>query len=66
VSVISLIGSHIGETAALVAIATLFAVVITVPLAALAASRRDRLPDHAVRGLSVLGLACRRSGSASS
>ena len=56
VSVISLIGSHIGETAALVAIATLFAVVITVPLAALAASRRDRLPDHAVRGLSVLGL----------
>jgi len=56
VSVTALIGEHIGETAALVGIATLFAVLITVPLATLAASRRDRLPDHAVRGLSVLGL----------
>lgn len=56
VSVISLIGQHIGETAALVGIATLFAVVITLPLATVAASRRDRLADHAVRGVSVLGL----------
>ena len=55
-SVISLIGDRIGETAALVGIATLFAVLITVPLATLAASRQDRLPDHAVRGVSVLGL----------
>jgi peptide/nickel transport system permease protein len=56
ISVISLIGDHIAETAALVGIATLFAVLITVPLATLAASRQDRLADQAVRGLSVLGL----------
>jgi len=56
VSVISLIGDRIGETAALVGIGTLFAVLITVPLATVAASRRDRVPDHAVRGVSVLGL----------
>jgi peptide/nickel transport system permease protein len=56
VSVISLIGQRVGETAALVAIATVFAVLITVPLATVGASRRDRLPDHAVRGVSVLGL----------
>lgn len=56
ISVISLIGDHIAETAALVGIATLFAVVITVPLATLAASRRDRPADQAVRGLSVVGL----------
>jgi peptide/nickel transport system permease protein len=56
VSVTSLIGERIGETAALVAVATLFAVVITLPLATLGASRRNRLPDHGVRGLSVLGI----------
>jgi peptide/nickel transport system permease protein len=56
VSAVTLIGDRIGETAALVGIATLFAVVITLPLATVAASRRDRLPDHAVRGISVLGL----------
>ena len=41
VPVSSLIGSHIGETAALVAVATAFAVIFTVPLAALAASRQN-------------------------
>ena len=56
VSVTSLIGDRVGETAALVGIATLFAVVITVPLATIAASRQDRLADHTVRGISVLGL----------
>jgi peptide/nickel transport system permease protein len=56
VSAISLIGQRIGETAALVAIATAFAVAITLPLAAVGAARRDRLPDQAVRAVSVLGL----------
>jgi peptide/nickel transport system permease protein len=57
VSVSSLIGSHIGETSALVAIATVFAVIITVPLAALAASRQNGVADHVVRTVSVFGLA---------
>jgi peptide/nickel transport system permease protein len=57
VPVASLIGSHIGETAALVALATIFAVVITVPLAALAASRQNGWADHLVRAVSVVGLA---------
>jgi peptide/nickel transport system permease protein len=57
VSVSSLIGSHIGETAALVAVATVFAVTITVPLAALAASRQNGWADHLVRAVSVVGLA---------
>ncbi|HUC15792.1 MAG TPA: ABC transporter permease [Acidimicrobiales bacterium] len=57
VSVSSLIGARIGETAALVAVATAFAVIITVPLAALAASRQNGWADHAVRAVSVVGLA---------
>jgi peptide/nickel transport system permease protein len=57
VSVSSLIGSHIGETASLVAVATVFAVIITVPLAALAASRQNGWADHLVRAVSVVGLA---------
>jgi peptide/nickel transport system permease protein len=57
VSAASLITSHIGETAALVAVAALFAVVITVPLAALAAARQNSLADHVVRAVSVVGLA---------
>jgi peptide/nickel transport system permease protein len=38
-------------------VATLFAVVLTVPLAALAASHKNGVADHAVRGLSMVGLA---------
>jgi peptide/nickel transport system permease protein len=57
VSAASLVRSHIGETAALVAVATVFAVVITVPLAALAAVRKNGLADHIVRAVSVVGLA---------
>ena len=52
----TLIGQRAGVTAALVGAATLFAVLITVPLAALAAARKDRPADHAVRALSVTGL----------
>jgi peptide/nickel transport system permease protein len=52
----TLIGERIGLTAALVGLAALFAVVVTVPLAALAASRKDKFADHAVRGITVFGL----------
>ncbi|HEY1479689.1 MAG TPA: ABC transporter permease [Gaiellales bacterium] len=55
-SAVSLIGQRIGVTFALVGIATLFTVVITLPVASLAASRKDRLPDHVIRGASVAGL----------
>ena len=56
VSATTLIGQRIGVTLALVALATLFAVVISVPLATVAAARKERPVDHLVRGLSVLGL----------
>ncbi|HTW99488.1 MAG TPA: ABC transporter permease [Acidimicrobiales bacterium] len=56
VSVSSLIGARIGVTAALVGVATLFSVAITVPLAVLAAASRDRLADHLVRGAAAIGL----------
>jgi peptide/nickel transport system permease protein len=53
----SLIGGRIGQTAALVAVATVFAIIFTVPLSALAASRQNGVADHVVRALSVVGLA---------
>ena len=56
VPVSSLIASHAAVTASLVAVATLFSVMITVPLAAVAAARRDRPADHAVRLFSLVGL----------
>jgi peptide/nickel transport system permease protein len=55
-STTSLIRTRIALTAALVGMATMFSILITVPLAALAAARKARLPDHFVRGLSVVGL----------
>jgi peptide/nickel transport system permease protein len=54
--VTTLIGSRIGLTAALVVVASAFAVIITVPLATLAAARRDGLADHLVRAVTVAGL----------
>lgn len=54
--VLSLIGQRIGQTAWLVLAASVFAVVLSVPMAALAASRRDRFADHAIRGVGVIGL----------
>jgi peptide/nickel transport system permease protein len=51
-----LIGERIGLTATLVALAAIIAVLVTVPLAALAAAHKDKFADHAVRGISVLGL----------
>jgi peptide/nickel transport system permease protein len=40
----------------LIAFGTLLSVVIAVPLAALAAVKRDRLPDHVVRAVPLVGL----------
>jgi peptide/nickel transport system permease protein len=40
----------------LIAYGTLLAILISVPLAALAASKRDRLPDHVVRAVPLAGL----------
>jgi peptide/nickel transport system permease protein len=57
VSTASLISSRLVLTVSLVLIATLFAIVITVPLAAFAATRQDRAGDHAVRIFSLAGLA---------
>jgi peptide/nickel transport system permease protein len=56
VSSTTLIAQRVGLTAALVGAAILFAVLITLPLAALAAARKDRTADHFVRALSVTGL----------
>ena len=56
VSSATLIGQRIGLTAARSGRATLFAVLITVPLATVAAARKDGLADHFVRALSVTGL----------
>ena len=55
-SAASLIGQRAGLTLALVATATLFSMLITVPLAAAAAARRNGLVDHAVRTVSVVGI----------
>ena len=52
----SLIRDRIGQTAALVGLATLFAVLITLPLAASSAVRKGKTADHVVRALSVAGL----------
>jgi peptide/nickel transport system permease protein len=40
----------------LIGLGTLFAVAIAVPLAVLAATRRDRLPDHVIRAVPLVGL----------
>ena len=40
----------------LIGLGSLFAVAIAVPLAVLAATKRDRLPDHAIRAVPLVGL----------
>ena len=52
----TLIAAALPVTAWLVALSALFCVVITVPLASLAAARQDRPADHAVRVFSLVGL----------
>jgi peptide/nickel transport system permease protein len=54
--VMQLIGQRIGQTAWLVLAASVFAVLISLPLAAVGASHQDRFADHAVRGAGVVGL----------
>ena len=54
--VTSVVAPCLPLTASLVLVATLFAVIITVPAAALAATHQDRLADHAVRLFSLMGL----------
>ena len=56
VPVSSLIWAALPVTASLVAVSAVFCVVITVPLASLAAARQDRPADHAVRVFSLVGL----------
>jgi peptide/nickel transport system permease protein len=55
-SAATLIGQRAGLTLALVATATLFSVLITVPLAAAAAARRNGAVDHLVRAIAVTGI----------
>ena len=55
-NVISLIGQRFAPTAWLVLFASVLAVLIAVPLAAVAASRHDRFADHAIRAGGVVGL----------
>jgi peptide/nickel transport system permease protein len=55
-SVIALIGQRIGQTAWLVLTAGALAVLIALPLAAIAASHQDRFADHAIRSAGVIGL----------
>ena len=54
--VTSVVAPCLPLTASLVLVATLFAVIITVPAAALAATHQDRPADHAVRLFSLMGL----------
>ncbi len=56
VSTRTLIASRIPVTVALVALASVFSVLIAVPLATYAAVRKDRLPDHAIRMVPLVGL----------
>jgi peptide/nickel transport system permease protein len=51
-----LVWSRLPVTLWLIGFGTLLAVLIAVPLAALAASRRDKLTDHAVRTVPLVGL----------
>ena len=55
-SVSSLILSHLPPTLWLLTYATVLTVLISVPLAVLAASRRDGIRDHAVRAVPLVGL----------
>lgn len=55
-TVSSLIADRILITASLLGLGALLTIVITVPLATLAAVRRDSIADHAVRALPVIGL----------
>jgi peptide/nickel transport system permease protein len=54
--VAEVIGARLPPTLALLVLATLFAVLITVPLATMAAVWADRAPDHVIRAVPLVGL----------
>lgn len=56
IDVIRLLGERIGPTLLLVLGSVLLAILIAVPLAALAARNRGGIVDHAIRAVSTLGL----------
>src|SRR5512133_2382961 len=51
-----LVVERLPPTLWLIGLGTLFAILIAVPLAALAATKHDRLPDHIVRAVPLVGL----------
>jgi peptide/nickel transport system permease protein len=51
-----LVWQRLPPTLWLIGLGTLLSVLIAVPLAALAATKRDRLPDHVVRAVPLVGL----------
>lgn len=57
VSVNELIATRIGPTLSIVALAVVFAIMLSVPLALLAARAHDRVADHVVRVLTTSALA---------
>jgi peptide/nickel transport system permease protein len=56
VSTSSLITGRLPVTVWLIAYGTVLSIVIALPLATLAATRKDRAPDHAVRAVPLVGL----------
>src|SRR5215469_2456509 len=56
VPVAGLVTSHLPATLWLICYAAVLAVVISVPLAMIAASRKDGVRDHVVRAVPLLGL----------
>jgi len=56
VSTSSLITGRLPVTLWLIAYGTVLSIVIALPLATLAATRKDRAPDHAVRAVPLVGL----------
>jgi peptide/nickel transport system permease protein len=54
--VTAIIGERLPVTLWLLAMGSMFAVLLAIPMAMIAAMRQDRGPDHAVRGATLLGL----------
>lgn len=57
IEVLTLIGTRIEPTLALVVFSVLLSLLIAIPLAAIAARNQDRVGDHVVRVVSMLGMA---------
>jgi peptide/nickel transport system permease protein len=55
VPVRDLLSSRVQETLLLAFLSMLLSVVLAVPLAAISATRKDRLPDHVIRVITLLG-----------